>query len=162
MNLTELKEDFPDHGYLGKKNIPYYPECVFNAPKVCHVTNKSGLQGILEDGGFRGKDSFLWWSLSVNDDTAVKIHESQGNGPQHWQRLDQVPLLKEFTTSPTFQSESRYGNFRFTFNLRELLNIYSKQCCRRTAPILRVLRHQALQARDCLFSFGASTIYDAL
>lgn len=135
MNLTQLEEDFPDHRYLRKESIPCYPECVFRAPKVCHVTNQSGLEGILEDGGFQGKDSFLWWNLSVSDGTAVK-HQ---NFSQRWQRLDQVPSLKEFTTSPAFQSKSRYGNFCFTFNLRALLNIYSKEYCDRTAPILRVL-----------------------
>ncbi|KAK3540967.1 hypothetical protein QTP86_007694 [Hemibagrus guttatus] len=123
VGLTELKEDFPERDYLGKKNIPRYPKYVFNEPNVCHVTEKSGLCGIFNDNGFRGgDDGFLWWSLSVSDISK-----------------QQKPFLKEFATSPAFQPESRYGNFRFTFQLTELLKEYSKQFCSRTSPTLRVL-----------------------
>ncbi|XP_058231797.1 uncharacterized protein LOC131343933 [Hemibagrus wyckioides] len=119
VGLTELREDFPEHNYLGKESIPRYPEYVFQESNVCHVTEKSGLHGIFTDSGFRGgNDGYLWWSLSISDDS-----------------MQQNP----FATSPAFQTESRYGNFRFTFRLTELLKQYSKQFCSRTAPILRVL-----------------------
>ncbi|KAF4075964.1 hypothetical protein AMELA_G00224940 [Ameiurus melas] len=120
VSLTDLKKDFSNHRYLGKKNIPYYTDCIFNVANVCHVTDKSGLHGILKERGFKGDDGFSWWSLSVTDDDIARAKQN-------------------FTTSPAFQSESRYGNFRFTFNLKELLKRYSMQYCYRTAPILRVL-----------------------
>lgn len=133
MRLTDLKEDFKNDRYLGKKNIPCYPDCIFKVANVCHVTEKSGLHGILQEEGFmKGHDSFLWWSLSVTDDDIA------GAKTNYSPQKD----LKKFTTSPAFQSESRYGNFRFTFNLKELLKIYSKEYCHSTAPILRVLGTQ--------------------
>ncbi|KAK3515637.1 hypothetical protein QTP70_025330 [Hemibagrus guttatus] len=123
VGLTELREDFRKHRYLGKESIPHYPKYVFNEPNVCHVTETSGLYGVFNDNGFRGgDDGFLWWSLSVSDDS-----------------MQQKYFLEEFATSPAFQTESRYGNFRFTFQLTELLKHYSKQFCSRTSPTLRVL-----------------------
>ncbi|KAB5533006.1 hypothetical protein PHYPO_G00126620 [Pangasianodon hypophthalmus] len=152
VNLTELEEDHPDHGYLGRNSTPFYPECVFDVANVCHVTEKSGLHGIFRDHGFRGNDSFLWWSLSVTDEDIVnaenKFLTSQNFS---WQNPNQKPFLKKFTTSPAFQSESRYGNFRFTFKLKELLKIYSKEYCERTAPILRVLDTK-LYKQEILYS----------
>ncbi|XP_053343477.1 uncharacterized protein LOC128513932 [Clarias gariepinus] len=128
VNLTELKNDFPYHGYLKKENIPYYPEYVFSGSEVCHVTDESGLRGIFSDEGFRANGRFLWWSLSVPD-----------------------YYLPEEATSPAFQDESRYGNFRFTLPLRELLKLYSKQCCYSTGPVLRVLDTQVYK-QEILYS----------
>ncbi|XP_053344272.1 uncharacterized protein LOC128514443 [Clarias gariepinus] len=128
VSLTELKEKFPENCYLRKENIPCYPTYVFNVKKVCHVTERPGLDGILSDRGFKGKDDFLWWGLSVTDDDIVNA-----------EKRIQLPISDKFTTSPAFLRESRYGNFCFSFNLNELLNLYSNQFCQRTSPILRVL-----------------------
>ncbi|KAF7691902.1 uncharacterized protein LOC124375457 [Silurus meridionalis] len=132
--LSDLKAENPDHGYLKKKDVPMYPDCVFRASNVCHVTEKEALHRILKDGGFRGNGNFLWWGLSVTDDD---IADAEDNFL--WQSRNQNPFLEKFTTSPAFQRESRYGNFRFTFTLRELLHAYSKKFCNKTAPILRIL-----------------------
>ncbi|XP_047664418.1 uncharacterized protein LOC125140217 [Tachysurus fulvidraco] len=118
VSLTELIECKPEHRYLSKKNIPCYPEYHFQERNVCHVTEKSGLNGVFRDRGFkRGTDRFLWWGLSISDESKQK----------------------EFATSPAFQTDSLYGNFRFTFPLTELLSAYSKQHCNGNSPILRVL-----------------------
>lgn len=123
VGLTEMKEDFREHRYLGNDSIPRYPNYVFHEPNVCHVTEKSGLHGIFDDHGFRGGDNgYLWWSLSMSANS-----------------MRNQPYLEQFSTSPAFQTESRYGNFRFTFPLTELLKQYSKQFCYSTSPILRVL-----------------------
>ncbi|KAG7317850.1 hypothetical protein KOW79_018885 [Hemibagrus wyckioides] len=123
VSLSELRKRNREHRYLRKEGIPRYPKYVFHEPNVCHVTEKSGLHGIFNDNGFRGgDDGFLWWSLSMSANSMQK-----------------QPYLEEFATSPAFQTESRYGNFRFTLPLTELLKQYSKQFCWRTSPILRVL-----------------------
>ncbi|XP_036414846.1 uncharacterized protein LOC118799215 [Colossoma macropomum] len=142
VRLLELKEDL-DHRYLEKNNIPPYPNNVlFCVSKVCHVTGGSGLRGIFRDGGFRitHHDNFLWWSLSVTKDdiAAAEKRFLKGLFP-NVQASNQQPFLKKFTTSPAFQSKSRYGNFRFTFRLKELLSLYARQFCDRSAPVLRVL-----------------------
>ncbi|XP_060717665.1 uncharacterized protein LOC132840201 [Tachysurus vachellii] len=119
--LDELMESNPEHTYLRKQNIPWYPIYHFQESNVCHVTDKSGLYGVFKDKGFRSGDTdrFLWWGLSISDKSKQQ--------------------KEEFATSPAFQTESIYGNFRFTFPLTELLSAYSKQYCNGTSPILRVL-----------------------
>nr|XP_046190856.1 uncharacterized protein LOC124019522 isoform X3 [Oncorhynchus gorbuscha] len=54
------------------------------------------------------------------------------------QRQKQQPFLSKFTTSPAFRKESRFGNFRFTFSLSDLLMMYSQQICDGKQPVLRV------------------------
>lgn len=137
--LPELKEAHPDNWYLRKKNIPCYPKCIFSVSKVCHVTNKNGLYGIFKDSGFQGHDSFLWWNLLVTPDDCVSAKFRSNDNQEHSLSQNQMPLLTMFTTSPAFQKKSPYGNFCFTFDLRYLLSIYSKQHCHYTAPILRVM-----------------------
>ncbi|XP_036414309.1 uncharacterized protein LOC118798838 [Colossoma macropomum] len=144
VSLLELKKDpYLDKRYLKKNNIPPYPDNVlFCVSKVCHVTGESGLRGIFRDGGFRitRHDNFLWWSLSVTkDDIAVAEKRFLKKSFPKVQASNQQPFLEKFTTSPAFQSKSRYGNFRFTFRLRKLLSLYARQFCDRSAPVLRVL-----------------------
>lgn len=138
VSLAEMKEDGLDNRYLRKENIPSYPKCVFSVSNVRHVTDKKGLQGIFADEGFRGKDSYLWWDLSVTVNDCVSA-KTEFDDDQVFSDPNQMPFLKEFTTSPAFQGESLYGDYCFTFNFRDLLNIYSKNYCNRTAPILRVM-----------------------
>ncbi|ROL51995.1 hypothetical protein DPX16_23487 [Anabarilius grahami] len=125
--------------YLSK-DIPDYPTPVeFHITEVAHVTNKTSLREILNSEGFRGlfhNKSFSWWSLKINeaDIRAAKIpnRTKEEAGAQQ-------PLLREFTTSPAFNNEiSRYGNFRFTFPLTELMEAYKKQKCEGEEPVLRV------------------------
>lgn len=135
-----MKKDFPNRVYLRKENNLCYPNCLFSASRVSHVTDKSGLRGIFEDEGFRGgPDHFLWWDLSMTAAECVNAKVKLGSKKFSWQSPNQMPSLEQFTTSPAFQSESRFGNFRFTLPLTELLKIYSKQYCGRTSPILRVM-----------------------
>lgn len=73
--------------------------------------------------------------MTPGDCVSAKINDNQELSLSQMQ----MSLLTKFTTSPAFQKQSPYGNFRFTFDLRYLLNIYSKQHCHNTAPILRVM-----------------------
>ncbi|XP_026866634.2 uncharacterized protein LOC113577919 [Electrophorus electricus] len=149
--LSELKEIYKeDHAYLSKSNIPLYPESVlFRISRVCHVTGKSGFRGIIEDGGFqkpaqdktedKTEDNFLWWSLSVTKSEIASAEKRFLRWKSKDADYNQSPFLEKFTTSPAFQSESRYGNFRFTFPFRKLLREYAQRFCKDSAPVLRVL-----------------------
>lgn len=150
MSLSELKKD-PElnNSYLSKRDIPLYPKpLVFYVPNVMHVTDKSGYQGIIKDGGFRiqqyeKKDNFLWFNLSLTEEEIAHAEYNflQGIPYPHYKNQSQG-FLKDFTTSPAFQRESRYGNFCFTFSLKELLHRYACQFCHHTAPVFRVLDTQ--------------------
>ncbi|KAL6462121.1 hypothetical protein MHYP_G00285430 [Metynnis hypsauchen] len=143
VRLLEQKEDpYLDNHYLTKNNIPSYPNVLFRVSKVCHVTGERGLRCIFHDGGFRitHHGNLLWWSLSVTkDDIAVAEKRFLKGLFPNVQASNQQPFLEKFTTSPAFQSESRYGNFRFTFRLRKLLSLYARQFCDGSAPVFRVL-----------------------
>lgn len=144
VSVSKLKEDpSVDPYYLGRTYIPAYPNAVFRVSRVCHVTGESGLRSIFRDAGFRKPycrdDNFLWWSLSATQDDIAfaekNLLEETFPGVQN---PNQQPFLEKFTTSPAFQSESRYGNFRFTFSLKALLFLYKKQFCDKSL-VLRVL-----------------------
>ncbi|KAK7925010.1 hypothetical protein WMY93_007320 [Mugilogobius chulae] len=51
---------------------------------------------------------------------------------------EQEPFLSKFATSPAFLSSSRYGSYRFTFDLRDVLDRYSEQFCERQKPEMRI------------------------
>lgn len=125
--ISDIAEDFRDHPYLSKQGILNFPKCLFSASKVCHETDLNGIYAILDDGGFRsGNDKYLWFNILTSADDCIKTDPTVLPG-------------ETFINSPTFQSKSFYGNFRFTFDLKDVLNMYSKGHCNRTAPVLRVM-----------------------
>ncbi|XP_036373355.1 uncharacterized protein LOC118770061 [Megalops cyprinoides] len=124
--------------------IPPYPQPVeFHVTRASHFTYQTGMEGIVNSGGFLpGRDKLLWWSIEVDDDdiTAAEKRFLQSLFPNRTeaQAEKQKPFLQQFTTSPAFLKSSRYGNFKFTFDLKELLHEYRKQMCNGEKPILRV------------------------
>lgn len=126
-------EDLPCHKHLGK-NIPQLTDVEFHTTEVVHVTTKSGLGGVFDSGGFNaGKDDLLWWSLAI-DQEAISAAENRYLERRFPHRTEeqlriQKPFLKSFTTSPVFSEASRYGNFKFTLSLRDLLQMYREQFC---------------------------------
>ncbi|XP_077061153.1 uncharacterized protein LOC143714083 [Siphateles boraxobius] len=144
LSLSDLKEkpNIQNHDYLYKNNIPAYPESVeFHVQKVSHVTGEQGLEGIFLNSGFRqpsemvasDQHHFLWWALSVTPDDRSSADErflaSLFPHRSAAQLRNQPPVLEHFTTSKAFQKKSSYGNFCFTFSLKELLWHYGKQFC---------------------------------
>lgn len=127
------------------KNIPRYPNPVeFHITEVTHVTNKTSLLKIWDSEGFKGLEhSFSWWSLKINyrdireaeERYLERIFPNRSND----EKDTQLPFLYQFTTSPLFKGHfSRYGNFRFTFPLSELMEAYKQQSCEGEEPVLRV------------------------
>ncbi|XP_042616036.1 uncharacterized protein LOC122145625 [Cyprinus carpio] len=141
----EIKQLHMNKTYL-PKDIPDYPSPVeFHITEVAHVTNKTSLEGIWKSEGFMGldEDSFSWWSLKINeaDIRAAEERYLEKLFPDitKEQKTAHPPFLSDFTTSPLFLNEfSRYGNFRFTFPLTELMEAYKKQKCEGQEPVLRI------------------------
>ncbi|KAI2644102.1 dITP/XTP pyrophosphatase [Labeo rohita] len=98
--------------YLSK-DIPEYPTPVeFHITEVAHI-NEADIRA--------AEERFLEKLLTKEEKTA------------------HPPFLSEFTTSPLFLNKtSRYGNFRFTFPLAELMEAYKKQKCEDQEPVLRI------------------------
>ncbi|KAF5896624.1 uncharacterized protein DAT39_013648 [Clarias magur] len=145
VSLDELSEQNVMIKYLGKKIfIPPYPTPVeFWVKDVAHVTNKSGFMAILESELFGPPNSkFSWWDLKINEEEirAAEARYMQRNFPNQAQEPnEEEPFLEKFTTSPQFQLKtSRYGNYRFTFPLTELMQEYKEQNCGGAEPVLRV------------------------
>lgn len=135
--------------YLSK-TIPNYPTPVeFHISEVTHTTNKDKLQEILGSEGFKAfgdnNDPFSWWSLKIDEQSIREaeqryLEDKFPNRTQE-QKERQKPFLNEYTTSPAFDNEkSRYGNFRFTFPLTELMEQYRNQMCGGQDPVLRVYK----------------------
>ncbi|KAF5896628.1 uncharacterized protein DAT39_013652 [Clarias magur] len=123
------------------EDIPPYPNPVtFWCSDVAHVTEELGFKGIMEMEHFRPpKCEFSWWDLKIKDEEirAAEVHYMERVEKQIPKK--KRPFLKEFTTSPLFNLEkSRYGNYRFTFPLSEMMQWYKDQNCAGKEPVLRV------------------------
>lgn len=130
--------------YLSK-SIPECPSIEFHITKMAHVTNKTSLPSIWKSGGFKGfgKDSLSWWSPKIVevDIRAAEERYLEKLFPDMTkeEKTAHSPFLSKFTTSPLFMNEfSRYGNFRFTFPLTELMEAYKKQKCEGQEPVFRI------------------------
>ncbi|XP_056310906.1 uncharacterized protein LOC130222342 [Danio aesculapii] len=139
MRITHMYEN-----YL-HKNIQDYPTPIeFHITEVAHITNKISLPQIWRFEGFKGlnSNSLSWWSLKINDadiqEAEERYLETKFPDRSKEERAAQQPFLRKFTTSPLFKDESRYGNFRFTFPLSELMEAYKKQKCEGEEPVLRI------------------------
>uniref|UniRef100_A0A3B3QK67 Si:ch211-197h24.9 n=1 Tax=Paramormyrops kingsleyae TaxID=1676925 RepID=A0A3B3QK67_9TELE len=154
LRLEDLKRepDLQDNGYLHKP-VPLMPiPLEFQITKVIHVTGKWGMRGILGESGFRlGENAgygngtqFLWWSLAVDDaDLLPAQHRFLKAFLPHItpEEVENHPeFLSQFTTSTAFQLGSRYGTFKFTFSLQELLQKFSEQLCEGESPVQRVYK----------------------
>ncbi|XP_065121008.1 uncharacterized protein [Paramisgurnus dabryanus] len=157
-NASQIRNDFLQINrnynlrildYLSKE-IPDYPTPVeFHISEVTHVTNKHGFQEILNSEGFKAReykdDTFSWWSLKINEENINEAEERylEEMFPDRTQeqRENQETFLNKFTTSPAFDiQKSRYGNFRFTFPLNELMEAYKNQKCGVKDPVLRAYK----------------------
>lgn len=115
---------------------------------MTHVTDLYGLHKILESEGFKAYDNdnddekFSWWSLKIDKESIQAAEERYlekvfPNRSQE-QTERQELFLSKFTTSPAFHiDESRYGNFRFSFPLNDLMEKYRVQMCGDQDPVLR-------------------------
>ncbi|XP_028845613.1 uncharacterized protein LOC114795987 isoform X3 [Denticeps clupeoides] len=136
-------EDAERIGRAGFNLVPRYPAPVeFHVSKVAHVTTQTNMDGILSSRGFKGNEGLVWWGLQIGQEEIDAAEERYletlfpNRNPE--QREAQRPFLQQFTTSPAFLDSSRYGNFRFSFQLDELMKTYQEQICGGQEPRLRV------------------------
>ncbi|CAI5642632.1 unnamed protein product [Oreochromis niloticus] len=160
LKLNDLKQEAQDthlyKKYLCKDDIPPYPgpgevSLEFHVSRLKHDTYK--LEEIKNDGGFKdpnsgSKDpdrlSLVWWSLAVAPEEIQSaerrlLEEAFPNWTEEQARRKQG-FLVDFASSPAFSEKSRYGSYRFTFTVEEVLEAYSKQFCSGRPPVMRVLR----------------------
>ncbi|XP_006809938.1 uncharacterized protein LOC102796443 [Neolamprologus brichardi] len=155
LKLSDLKEKARDTHMYKKyltKDIPLYPgpnDCSpeFRVSNLKHDTHRFGLQGINTDNGFKDphnglndvdKLSLVWFSLAVEEE---EIESAERTLLQKTNMTARQPgFLKKFASSPAFKKKSRYGSYRFTFTVEEVLNAYRTQFCEDMPPVMRVFR----------------------
>uniref|UniRef100_A0A3P8SJC5 AIG1-type G domain-containing protein n=1 Tax=Amphiprion percula TaxID=161767 RepID=A0A3P8SJC5_AMPPE len=153
LNLNDLKQEARHlgHGYLYNKNIPNSPKPEFHVTRLKHDTDQDGLRGIRKDEGFRvpydGSDDphkgvLLWWSLAVDHEEVksaeTRLLQQKFSNLTEDEATMHPSFLYKFTSSPAFSEESRLGLYRFTFNLKDVLEAYSLQFCSGHQPVMRV------------------------
>ncbi|XP_030603033.1 uncharacterized protein LOC115792580 [Archocentrus centrarchus] len=157
LRLNDLKLEATDSylykKYLYKEDIPKYPQPEFHVSHLKHDTHLSGLTGIKTDGGFKYLKNTLrdpcslplvWWSLAVGpkdiQSAEARLLEKIYPKRTKEQAEKQKSFLYKFATSPALSSASRYGSYRFTFPLEDVLSAYSQQFCSGAPPVMRVFK----------------------
>ncbi|XP_062375593.1 uncharacterized protein LOC134063865 [Sardina pilchardus] len=142
-----------------RTQVPHYPRPVeFRVSTVAHVTVEEGLHGIMGNDGFQiGESGLLWWGLVIGEQEISAAEQRYvkrlfpGRNPEQEERQKENPFLQEFTTSPVFKDGSRYGNFKFTFSLADVLQKYSTQFCGEREPVFRVYK-TAVYSQEVMYT----------
>ncbi|KAL3067784.1 hypothetical protein OYC64_022165 [Pagothenia borchgrevinki] len=145
LNLDELRDRPQSSGnsYLFKNGrIPEYPRPEIHVSYLKHDTDRQGLEGIKESGGFKGKQDLVWWGLVVGGEELRSAEQRllQETYPDRTEQQvqDQQSFLGKFASSPAFKESPMFGLYQFTFPLQELLEAYSLQFCGGQQPVMRV------------------------
>ncbi|XP_071362048.1 uncharacterized protein [Trachinotus anak] len=134
--------------YIFKENVPPYPQPEFHVSHLKHDTDQVGLEGIKKDGGFKdpgrhqGPDSLQWWSLAVRPEDIASaetrlLEETYPDWTEEQAQMQQS-FLGRFASSPAFLETSRWGSYRFTLPVEEVLEAYREQFCFGAQPVMRV------------------------
>ncbi|CAL9685035.1 unnamed protein product [Knipowitschia caucasica] len=176
LTLSEIEKEHQGNWYLDKISkhnlypIRAYPRPELHVYHLSHSTDLAGLQGIQEDGGFRdpGYDQdpgLVWFSLTPTpEDLSAAASRPMtlvhpGGKEEAWWSGVCPGLLQSFATSPAFSSTSRYGSYRLTFDLSEVLDRYSEQFCDGEAPVLRTWSTE-LYKQEVMYTVLVSSPYD--
>lgn len=144
MRETLRKVRFHHYGHM---QVPFP---VYN---VKHVTEKTALYGIWGEEGFKKTKyekrpefrDLLYWSADISSEDLEKARQ------QAYEKVRRVivpsddrkfsgELREQFGNSPAFkESVSRYGNFKFSFPLWDLLSWYKDQHCGGGEPQMKIL-----------------------
>nr|XP_004557009.3 uncharacterized protein LOC101469000 isoform X2 [Maylandia zebra] len=154
LRLEDLKQEARTYGFGNQylhKNMRPYPRPELHVFHLKHDTYK--LEEIKNDRGFKDPNSgsedpdrlsLVWWSLAVAPEEIQSaerrlLEEAFPNRTEEQARRQQS-FLVDFASSPAFSEKSRYGSYRFTFRVEEVLEAYSEQFCFRAAPVMRVFK----------------------
>lgn len=116
--------------YLFKDNVPSYPRPELHVSRLKHDTDRGSLCWIWKDGGFKdprgGSEDppLVWWSLAVGPE---EVRSAETRLLKKTIPTEEQNFLWRFATSPAFSEKSRYGSYRFTFTLEEVLTAYGEQ-----------------------------------
>lgn len=150
----ELRREQTFSKYIEKDIILTYPRPELHVSHLSHSTDLKGLKSICRDRGLQIQRSPLdnepkvqWFSLTVSPEELREAETREmilvhPGGVEEVVRPQKRPqrILQNFASSPAFKSSSRYGSFRFTFSLKNVLDKYRQQFCAGQEPILRVFR----------------------
>ncbi|KAL3067781.1 hypothetical protein OYC64_022162 [Pagothenia borchgrevinki] len=151
LKLDDLRKTLgSENNYLFKNEIiPEYPRPEIHVSHLKHDTDKNGLVGIKESGGFMnpfGKPKFgkdlVWWGLVVGGEELRSAEQRllQETYPDRTEQpvQDQQSFLGKFASSLAFKKSSMFGSYRFTFPVQELLEAYKLKICDGQQPVMRV------------------------
>ncbi|KAM5191970.1 uncharacterized protein ACMZJ9_004620 [Mantella aurantiaca] len=139
--LTTLRKVKSHHFQHMQVSIPVY--------NVRHATNKNAVYGICRDEEFKTTNcdqmpefSYLsYWNPDISSEDLERARQqayekvSKVIGPR-----DAQSLMEEFGNSLPFKEfVSCFGNFKFSFPLSYLLDLYKDQHCEGREPQLRIL-----------------------
>ncbi|XP_031753267.1 uncharacterized protein LOC116408927 isoform X2 [Xenopus tropicalis] len=127
----------------------------FPVTRLQHVTTETPTRQIVQSGYFHEAKTIslpwrhpntklIYWSLDVpigdKDNARCKTFQTVQNmvGPHNAEEYEK-DFNRQFANSPAFNSASRYGNFKFSFSLSDLLSEYKEQHCQGAEPEFRVL-----------------------
>ncbi|XP_077334497.1 uncharacterized protein LOC143975817 [Lithobates pipiens] len=125
----------------------------FEVRHLQHVTDKSSMDGIYDEERFKAtRQAFrtkyrdlVFWSADI---TLKDIMEARKESfekakkalPSWVAEQSKRKIKAQFANSPAFdKSASRYGNFKFSFHLSDLLSLYQAQHCGGEEPQLKIL-----------------------
>ncbi|KAM9329472.1 uncharacterized protein PAF06_002937 [Gastrophryne carolinensis] len=121
----------------------------FPVTRLQHVTSKTFLREILLTKSFKARSDherpefkdLLFWSAQIHSDDIENARLQAYAQVQHVRNADrfQDEIKEQFANSPAFDhSASRYGNFKLSFKLSDLLSLYKNQHCSGGEPQMRI------------------------
>ncbi|XP_055503000.1 uncharacterized protein LOC129704122 [Leucoraja erinacea] len=134
----------PDYDFLQAKERD---RARFQPTRLFHVTTFTGARGIFSSGTFSSQNPkkigvkvseyFSWWSFEIAED------EKKRERNKYQKIIEDKPessvTIHQFFSSPSFQEESRYGNFKFTYDMESLFEMYENSVCGGSRAEFRVL-----------------------
>ncbi|XP_031752243.1 uncharacterized protein LOC116408722 [Xenopus tropicalis] len=127
----------------------------FPVTRLQHVTTETPTRQIVQSGYFRAGDQsrlpwshpnakLLYWSVEILKEQIEELRQEafqalQAMVPPHNAKVYEEDFNCQFADSPAFKSASRYGNFKFSLPLSDLLFEYKEQHCRDAELEFRVL-----------------------
>uniref|UniRef100_A0A1B8Y4S5 Uncharacterized protein n=1 Tax=Xenopus tropicalis TaxID=8364 RepID=A0A1B8Y4S5_XENTR len=127
----------------------------FPVTRLQHVTTETPTRQIVQSGYFHAGDQsrlpwshpnakLLYWSVEILKEQIEELRQEafqalQAMVPPHNAKVYEEDFNCQFADSPAFKSASRYGNFKFSLPLSDLLFEYKKRQCRGAELEFRVL-----------------------
>ncbi|XP_042192979.1 uncharacterized protein LOC121849486 [Callorhinchus milii] len=126
-----------DSSLLSVASYKPWGQAEFHFTKLFHATNFQGVKDILERQRFYVKSKkiiekkemyFSWWSVAIGKDMIIEERERQRNVLSN-AGIGVNRLPDQFLNSPAFQDQSRYGNYKFTYDITTLIAEYKNAMC---------------------------------